>query len=153
MYYSLEHCLLDLEKNASLLRIPFEVDPNLEMAEIHRQIYEKKGPAILFEKIKNIAGQIDKTMEGTVAAELQKAIKGIETIEQKLIRSIKAKNETAINQIKTLKNKFFPENNIQERHDNFLPFYLNNKDFIEDIKTAFAKNEASNVSYLLLLEE
>lgn len=114
---------------------------------------EKNELNVLFEKIKNIARQIDKTMEGTVAAELQKAIKGIETIEQKLIRSIKAKNETTINQIKTLKNKFFPENNIQERHDNFLPFYLNNKDFIEDIKTAFAKNEASNVSYLLLLEE
>ncbi len=74
-------------------------------------------------------------------------------IEQKIIRSIKAKNETAINQIKTLKNKFFPENNIQERHDNLSSFYLNNKDFIEDIKTAFAKNEVSNLAYLLLLEE
>ena len=42
-------------------------------------------------------------MEGTVAAELQKTLKGIEMIEQKIIRSIKAKNETAINQIKTIK--------------------------------------------------
>jgi len=114
---------------------------------------EKNELNTLFEKIKTTAGQIDKTLEGTVAAELQKTLKGIEMIEQKIIRSIKAKNETAINQIKTIKNKLFPENNIQERHDNFLPFYLNNKYFIEDIKTAFAKNEASNLSYLMLLEE
>ena len=65
MYYSLEHCLLDLEKNASLLRIPFEVDPNLEMAEIHRQIYEKKGPAILFEKIKNSPFRAASNLYGT----------------------------------------------------------------------------------------
>lgn len=114
---------------------------------------EKNELNTLFEKIKTTAGQIDKTLEGTVAAELQKTLKGIEMIEQKIIRSIKAKNETAINQIKTLKNKFFPENNIQERHDNLSSFYLNNKDFIEDIKTAFAKNEVSNLAYLLLLEE
>jgi bacillithiol biosynthesis cysteine-adding enzyme BshC len=114
---------------------------------------EKNELNTLFEKIKTTAGQIDKTLEGTVAAELQKTLKGIEMIEQKIIRSIKAKNETAINQIKTIKNKFFPENNIQERHDNFLPFYLNNKDFIEEVKTAFAKNEVSNLAYLLLLEE
>lgn len=114
---------------------------------------EKNELNTLFEKIKTTAGQIDKTLEGSVAAELQKTLKGIEMIEQKIIRSIKAKNETAINQIKTLKNKFFPENNIQERHDNLSSFYLNNKDFIEDIKTAFAKNEVSNLAYLLLLEE
>lgn len=114
---------------------------------------EKNELNVLFEKVKTTAGQIDKTLEGTVAAELQKTLKGIEMIEQKIIRSIKAKNETAINQIKTLKNKFFPENNIQERHDNLSSFYLNNKDFIEDIKTAFSKNEVSNLAYLLLLEE
>lgn len=52
MYKSLRHCIDDLDATNQLLRIRKEVDPNLEMAEIHRQVFEKKGPAILFEKIK-----------------------------------------------------------------------------------------------------
>lgn len=44
--------MLDLEASGQLLRIPFEVDPNLEMAEIHRRIFNAGGPAIYFEKVK-----------------------------------------------------------------------------------------------------
>ena len=51
-YSSLEACLLDLEQNGQLIRIKEEVDPYLEMASIHLRIHEKKGPAILFEKVK-----------------------------------------------------------------------------------------------------
>lgn len=42
----------DLEKTGQLLRVPFEADPNLEMAEIHRRIHDEGGPAIFFEKVK-----------------------------------------------------------------------------------------------------
>jgi len=45
-------CVNDLEKHGKLLRVKQEVDPNLEMAEIHRRVYDRKGPAILFEKVK-----------------------------------------------------------------------------------------------------
>lgn len=51
-YKSLEHCLADLEKNGQLLRIKHEVDPYLEMAEIQRQVYAQRGPALLFERVK-----------------------------------------------------------------------------------------------------
>lgn len=51
-YQSLHECALDLEKHGQLLRVKTEVDPNLEAAEIHRRVFEKKGPAILFENIK-----------------------------------------------------------------------------------------------------
>ncbi len=51
-YSSLEACLLDLERTGQLLRIKEEVDPYLEMATIHLRIFEQKGPAILFEKVK-----------------------------------------------------------------------------------------------------
>lgn len=68
-YRSLKECVLDLEKHGQLIRIKSEVDPNLEMAEIHRRIYEKQGPAIYFEKIKgspfpavsNIYGTFERT--------------------------------------------------------------------------------------------
>jgi len=62
-------CVNDLEKHGHLLRIRSEVDPNLEMAEIHRRIFEQKGPAILFERVKgspfpavsNIYGTYERT--------------------------------------------------------------------------------------------
>lgn len=51
-YKSLAECVSDLEKHGHLIRIKEEVDPYLEMAAIHLRIYENKGPAILFEKVK-----------------------------------------------------------------------------------------------------
>ena len=36
----------------NLLRISTEIDPYLEMAEIHRRVYEVGGPALLFENVK-----------------------------------------------------------------------------------------------------
>ncbi|MFT4663912.1 MAG: 4-hydroxy-3-polyprenylbenzoate decarboxylase [Polaribacter sp.] len=52
MYKSLRACVLDLEKHKHLVRIKEEVDPNLEMAEIHRRVFDAKGPALLFENVK-----------------------------------------------------------------------------------------------------
>ena len=68
-YKSLSECVKDLEKSNQLLRIKAEVDPNLEMAEIHRQVRMDQGPAIFFKKVKgspfpaisNIFGTIDRT--------------------------------------------------------------------------------------------
>lgn len=69
MYNNMREVIADLEKQGMLLRITKEVDPNLEMAEIHRQTYDKQGPALFFEKIKgspfqglsNLYGTIDRT--------------------------------------------------------------------------------------------
>ncbi|MCX6116706.1 MAG: UbiD family decarboxylase [Proteobacteria bacterium] len=51
-YRSTKECIEDLERHGMLLRIGHEVDGCLEAAEIHRQVFDAKGPAILFEKIK-----------------------------------------------------------------------------------------------------
>ncbi len=58
-------CVNDLEKNGKLLRIKQEVDPNLEMAEIHRRVYDREGPAILFEKVKGSPFQAVSNLYGT----------------------------------------------------------------------------------------
>jgi 4-hydroxy-3-polyprenylbenzoate decarboxylase len=65
-YSSLEQCLLDLEKNNQLIRIPFEVDPYLEMASIHLRMYEAQGPAILFEKVKGSKYRAASNIFGTL---------------------------------------------------------------------------------------
>ena len=65
-YSSLEACLLDLERTGQLLRIKEEVDPYLEMAAIHLRIYEQKGPAILFEKVKGSKFRAASNIFGTL---------------------------------------------------------------------------------------
>lgn len=51
-YRSLSDCVKDLERHGQLVRVKTEVDPDLEVAEIHRRVFDKGGPAILFENIK-----------------------------------------------------------------------------------------------------
>ena len=64
-YKKLRDCVKDLEKTGQLVRIKTEVDPNLEMAAIHRRIYDEKGPAILFEKVKGSPFQAVSNLYGT----------------------------------------------------------------------------------------
>jgi 4-hydroxy-3-polyprenylbenzoate decarboxylase len=66
MYKSLRDAVNDLERHGMLLRIKHEVDPNLEMAEIHRQIYDQQGPAILFERVKGSPFQAVSNLYGTI---------------------------------------------------------------------------------------
>jgi len=69
MYRSQLDAIKDLEKHGHLLRIKSEIDPYLEAAEIHRRIFDKKGPALLFENLKgtkfmgcsNIYGTYERT--------------------------------------------------------------------------------------------
>lgn len=65
-YSSLEACLLDLEKNGHLVRIKEEVDPYLEMAAIHLRVYEAKGPALLFERVKGTNYRAASNIFGTL---------------------------------------------------------------------------------------
>ena len=58
-------CANDLEKNKHLKRVAIEVDANLEMAEIHRQVFDAKGPALLFEKVKDSPFQAISNIYGT----------------------------------------------------------------------------------------
>lgn len=64
-YHSLRDAVHDLERNNMLLRISEEVDPDLEMAEIHRQIFDRQGPAILFERVKGSPFQAVSNIYGT----------------------------------------------------------------------------------------
>jgi 4-hydroxy-3-polyprenylbenzoate decarboxylase len=64
-YKSLQECIDDLDKSGQLIRIKEEVDPYLEMAAIHLRIFEAKGKAILFEKVKGSKYQAVSNLFGT----------------------------------------------------------------------------------------
>ena len=69
IYKNLKECVNDLESKKQLIRIPEIVNPDLEIAEIHRRVYDRKGPALLFENVRgskfqaltNLFGTIDRT--------------------------------------------------------------------------------------------
>jgi 4-hydroxy-3-polyprenylbenzoate decarboxylase len=65
-YKNLEACLLDLEKNGQLVRIKEEVDPHLEMAAIHLEVYQQGGPALLFENVKGSKFRAASNIFGTL---------------------------------------------------------------------------------------
>jgi len=97
----------------------------------------------LFLAIKEKAVTIDKTLEPSVLAELQKVLKIMEVLEHKLKKADERKNETVITQLLHLKEKLFPDGKLQERHDNFLNFYINNNSFISELIDTFNAFETS----------
>lgn len=85
--------------------------------------FEKKQLLQVFESLKNKAVSIDTTLSGTVEAQWQQVLNNLEVLEKKILKAEKTKQETAVHQIKSIKQKFFPQQIFQERFDNFLPHY------------------------------
>lgn len=67
---------------------------------------------------------VDPTLEKTIIAEGLKQLKSWEQIGTRLTRAEKTKYDIQIQQIRNIKEKLFPENGLQERHDNFLPLFI-----------------------------
>ena len=64
-YRNLKQCVLDLERAGQLVRIPNEVDPHLEVAEIQRRVYAAQGPAILYEQVRGCQFPMVSNLFGT----------------------------------------------------------------------------------------
>ncbi len=111
---------------------------------------ELKEIAQVFEAIKSKAGAVDKGMEGFVGAESSKVFKSIKNIEKRLKKSEESKQEVAIKSLEGIKDKLFPGGSPQERHDNFMNFYLNNPDFINELLEKF---EPFDFNYNILIDE
>ena len=77
----------------------------------------------LFNETLAQVNDIDPTLKPSVEAEKQKMINGLKSLEERIRRSEKKKHETAVNQVRKLKEKLFPENKLQERHENLLTYY------------------------------
>ena len=64
-YSSLEACVRDLERHGHLVRVTEEVDPYLELAEIHRRVIAAGGPALLFTNVKGKSFPLVTNLFGT----------------------------------------------------------------------------------------
>jgi bacillithiol synthase len=103
-----------------------------------------------FDKILAKALPIDKTLEGVVLAEKQKAINALESLEKRIKKAEERTFETAINQLIGVKGKLFPNGSPQERTDNLLNFYLNNPEFINQLYESF---DPLDFKFNVLVEE
>jgi 4-hydroxy-3-polyprenylbenzoate decarboxylase len=65
-YRTLEQCVNDLEKHGHLIRVSEPVDACLEVAEIHRRVFQSGGPALLFEQVKNCRFRMVSNLFGTI---------------------------------------------------------------------------------------
>ena len=77
-----------------------------------------------FEIIAEKAKSVDPTLEHYVLGEGTKLVRAVEQIEGRLKRSLKQKEEVAVNQIRNLKSKLFPSGGLQERNESFFQFLV-----------------------------
>ncbi|RAJ08410.1 bacillithiol biosynthesis cysteine-adding enzyme BshC [Chitinophaga skermanii] len=91
----------------------------------------------LFAKIAEKAKQIDVTLEVTTQVEHNRAIKSIGKLEHKFLKAEKKKFAWQTEQIRQLKARLFPGNSLQERKENFMPYYaMYGEAFFETILNA-----------------
>lgn len=98
---------------------------------------EKEAIQNYFQTIRQQAEAFDKTLGPMVAAETQRAIKSLEKIEHKMLRSEKRFQSDKLQQVEAVKDALFPGGSLQERTDNFLNFYLQDPQFIQKLLKHF----------------
>ncbi len=96
---------------------------------------EKESLQKVYEAVREKALAVDKSLEGFIGAETNKALKSLSNIEKRLKKAEENNQETTVKQLESIKNKLFPEGILQERKENFLNFYINNPKFIDELLT------------------
>ncbi|MCS5662654.1 MAG: bacillithiol biosynthesis cysteine-adding enzyme BshC, partial [Flavobacteriales bacterium] len=95
--------------------------------------HEKKQLEAIFDSLSDRVQ--DKGLQMSILAEKKKQLKSLSKMEQKLRKGEKLKHQTSLAQISKIKGKLFPNNTLQERYDNIIPFYLNyGESFIDLLK-------------------
>jgi bacillithiol biosynthesis cysteine-adding enzyme BshC len=90
--------------------------------------------AEFYEQLKAIVGNIDATLETHISALQTQSLKKITALEKKMLRAEKKKFEAQQRQLQKIKATLFPNNNLQERVDNLMPYYAKwGSDFIRMI--------------------
>jgi len=78
---------------------------------------------VFYSTVKNISGEVDKTLEQHVEKLEAQALQKLEELEKKIIRAEKKNHEEIRRRIYDIREALFPLDNLQERIDNFIPWY------------------------------
>jgi bacillithiol biosynthesis cysteine-adding enzyme BshC len=77
-----------------------------------------------FEALHKIVLKTDKSFAGAVNAQEKKQIKGLESLEKRLLKAEKKAQIAKLERVIQLQNELFPNKSLQERKSNFSEFYL-----------------------------
>src|SRR4029077_8045006 len=103
-----------------------------------------------YQSIKNISGAVDKTLEQHVEKLETQALQKLEELEKKILRAEKKNHEEVRRKIHEIREALFPLENLQERVDNFIPWYAEyGNAFIEMI----IQNSLTLEQEFMILEE
>ena len=91
----------------------------------------------IFADIKARALMIDKTLGPLVSAETKEVLNQLEKIEAKFLKAERRLHSDKLRQIEVIKDSLFPQDDLQERHDNFLTFYQQDPEFITKLMDCF----------------
>ena len=83
------------------------------------------------------AQMVDPTLEKAVLAETKRFANAVARLEKKMRRAEERNQETGVRQLLAVKESLFPNGSLQERSENFLSFYLNDKAFLQKMLSAF----------------
>ena len=112
---------------------------------------EKKTLNDIYANLQIIAGAVDSTLVKHTAALQAKAAKKIIDLEKKMLKAEKRKFEAQQRQLHKLKMELFPNNNLQERIENIIPFYaIWGDDFI---KSLYNNSLALQQEFVVLTEQ
>lgn len=77
-----------------------------------------------FQELYKLAEETDRSFLGAVKAQEVKQLKGLQKLEERLLKAQKRKLEDEVKRITQLQNQLFPNKGLQERQVNFSEFYL-----------------------------
>jgi uncharacterized protein YllA (UPF0747 family) len=84
---------------------------------------EEKESKQLFDALRKRAGDVDKTLVQHVFALETFHMKKLESLEKKMLKAERHKQSVQLQRIWKLKAELFPNNSLQERSENFMPYY------------------------------
>ena len=123
--------------------------------QLHRQYLQTQEEHNSFEEyyqqLKTIFNNIkamykEKALQPILESELQRQVNSLKKMEQKIVKIEKEKHQNALSNLSKIKHFYFPNNSLQERHQNFIPFYLKHGDnFIKKMKEEFDPLETNFV--------
>ena len=104
----------------------------------------------LYHKLRDKAVAIDKTLQQHVEALQARAIRPLQELEKKLMRAEKRKFGDEQRQIHQIKQALFPLDGLQERIENFMPYYSKwGKEFMEML---YHKSLMTEQEFVVLVE-
>jgi bacillithiol biosynthesis cysteine-adding enzyme BshC len=110
---------------------------------------ELEATTQLYQLLKSKAAAVDKSLLQHVEALQARTLKPLQELEKKMLRAEKRKYEAEQRHISQVKSALFPNGGLQERIDNFMPYYA--KEGAAFIKTVYDHSLTLEQEFVILL--